>query len=73
MNAGSHTTRRVTANLPTSLLEDACRVTGKGMTETLIRGLALVQRSAAVDKARALRGKLHIDLDMELSRERSRR
>ena len=46
--------RRVTANLPAHLLEDACRTTGKGITETLVRGLELVRRSRALEKARAL-------------------
>jgi hypothetical protein len=32
-------TRRVTANLPVKLVDDACQVTGKGITETLVAGL----------------------------------
>lgn len=65
-------TRRVTANLPQELLERARRVTGKGITETLVEGLELVRRSSAAAKARALRGKLTLDLDLESSRERPR-
>jgi len=65
-------TRRVTANLPQELLERARRVTGKGITETLVEGLELVRRSSAASKARALRGKLTLDLDLEASRERAR-
>ena len=68
-----NTTRRVTANLPIDLLDGACRVTGKGITETLVTGLALVKRSAAAQKASRLRGRLHLDVDLEASRERSRR
>lgn len=65
-------TRRVTANLPIELLEAACGVTGEGITETLVRGLTMVRRSAAAARARSLRGKLHLDLDLEGSRERAR-
>jgi hypothetical protein len=63
-------TRRVTANLPVALLERARRVTGKGITETLVEGLELVRRSSAAARARTLKGKLRLDLDLEASRER---
>jgi hypothetical protein len=66
-------TRRVTANLPIDLLDGACRVTGRGITETLVTGLTLVKRTAAARKAARLRGRLHLDLDLEASRERARR
>ena len=65
-------TRRVTANLPVKLVDDACQVTGKGITETLVAGLERVKRSAAAAKARALKGKLHLAIDIETSRERAR-
>ncbi len=66
-------TRRVTANLPGDLLEDAMHVTGKGVTETLVTGLHLVRRTRAYDKAMALRGKLRLAIDLDHSRERPRR
>jgi hypothetical protein len=66
-------TRRVTANLPVDLLEQATRASGKGITETLVAGLALVKRTAAARKAKALRGRIRLDIDLEVSRERSRR
>lgn len=66
-------TRRVTANLPVDLLERARRVTGEGITETLIRGLELVRRSAAAEKAARLKGRLQLVIDLETSRERARR
>ncbi|MCC6133205.1 MAG: hypothetical protein IT186_25010 [Acidobacteria bacterium] len=66
-------TRRVTANLPVSLLEEATRITGRGLTETLVQGLELVRRSGAASKAARLKGKLQLDIDLEVSRERSRR
>lgn len=66
-------TRRVTANLPVDLVERACRVTGKGITDTLVAGLVLVKRSAAARKAARLRGRLRLDVDLGVSRERARR
>jgi hypothetical protein len=66
-------TKRITANLPEALLDDATTVTGKGITETLIAGLELVRRSRAQVKATALRGKLNLRIDLESSRERDRR
>jgi hypothetical protein len=72
MNQRDHgETRRVTANLPTRLVEEACRATGKGITETLVRGLEMVRRSSAAAKAKALKGRIHLDVDLEASRERS--
>ena len=66
-------TKRITANLPERLLEDATAVTGLGITDTLIAGLELIRRWRAHAKAAALRGEVHIDLDLETSRERDRR
>ena len=65
--------KRITANLPEELLDEATAVTGKGITETLVAGLELVRRSRAHTKAAALRGKLILDIDLESSRERNRR
>ena len=63
--------KRITANLPPKLLKEACETTGKGITDTLIYGLELVRRSRAAAKAEALKGRLRIDVDLELSRERT--
>lgn len=65
--------KRITANLPAVLLEEATAVTGAGITETLVAGLELITRSRAAAKARALKGKLDLDVDLEASRERRRR
>ena len=66
-------TKRVTVNLPDALLREASEVTGKGITETLIEGLQVIARRRAHAKAIALRGKLDLRIDLEESRERSRR
>ena len=65
--------RRITANLPDDLLRDAMRVTRRGITDTLVEGLRLIRRARAYEKAMSLRGKLHLDVDLEVSRERNRR
>ena len=65
------TTRRITANLPKDLLEDALRVTGKGITETLIEGLEQVKRRSFYERALALRGKAEIRVNLEQTRERA--
>jgi len=65
--------RRITANLPADLLDDAMKVTCKGITETLVEGLRLVRRARAYEKALALRGKVSLDIDLAESRERRRR
>jgi hypothetical protein len=66
-------TRRVTANLPGDLLQDAMEVTGQGITPTLVTGLQLVRNRRAYEKAMALRGRIHLDVDLVQSRERRRR
>jgi hypothetical protein len=57
-------TRRVTANLPIDLLEEARKVTGEGITDTLVAGLERVRASTALAKALKLRGRLKLNLDL---------
>ena len=63
--------KRITANLPEELLDDAMAVTEKGITETLIDGLELLRRKSALQKAMELRGKIKLDIDLRASRERN--
>jgi hypothetical protein len=65
--------KRVTVNLPAKLLRDAEEVSGRGITETITLGLELLARRRAYKKAMALMGKLHLDIDLDVSRERARR
>jgi hypothetical protein len=65
--------KRITANLPEDLLQEAMKVTRKGITDTLVEGLRLVRRTRGYQKAMALRGKVRLDLNLEASRERGRR
>ncbi len=64
--------KRITANVPESLLVEAMAVTGKGITETLIEGLTLVRQTRAYEKAMKLKGKIELSVDLGVSRERSR-
>jgi len=65
--------KRITANLPAALLEDAMKTTGRGITDTLVEGLKRVRRERAYAKALQLKGKVKLDIDLEASRERRRR
>jgi hypothetical protein len=67
------TTKRITANLPEELLEEAMETTGKGITDTLTEGLQLVRRTRAYKKAMGMRGGLELEIDLDESRERSDR
>lgn len=66
-------TRRITANLPEELLEEAMETTSKGITDTLTEGLELVRRTGAYRKAIRLRGALELEIDLDESRERRAR
>jgi hypothetical protein len=57
------TIKRITANLPEKLLEEACKTTGDGITETLIAGLELVARKSAVENLKKLKGKIQLHED----------
>ncbi len=65
--------KRITANIPEDLLNEATRVTNKGITETLIQGLRLIKRTSALEKARKLKGQMDLEIDLDVSRERTRR
>ena len=62
--------KRITANLPAELLDEAMETTGKGITDTLTEGLELVRRTRAYRKAMELKGRLELEIDLEGSRER---
>jgi hypothetical protein len=60
--------KKVTVNLPARVLENAQRITGKGITPTIIEGLHELERSSRRSALRALRGKVRFDLDLEETR-----
>ncbi|HEX2252132.1 MAG TPA: hypothetical protein VHQ65_02565 [Thermoanaerobaculia bacterium] len=62
-------TRTITADLPEDLLRDAMEMTGKDITGTLV-ALEQVRRRRAFDRAMALQGKVRLDIDLDVLRER---
>lgn len=60
--------RKVTVNLPTDALERAMRITGKGLTPTLVDGLLALEQASKRSALRALRGKVRFDLDLDATR-----
>ena len=64
----SNAQRKVTVNLPEEALARAMRITGKGLTPTLVEGLIQIERSAKRSALRALRGKVRIELELEDTR-----
>jgi hypothetical protein len=64
----SETAKKITANLPAKLLARAQKLTGKGITETLIAGLEELERTQRRSALRALRGKVRFELDLEETR-----
>lgn len=65
--------KRITANIPKKLLDEALKATKAGITETLVEGLHLVRRRRAYDKAMELKGKLKLDINLDETRERTYR
>jgi hypothetical protein len=59
---------KVTVNLPSDTLEQARRLTGKGITGTIVEGLEELQRRAHRSALRALRGKVPFELDLGRTR-----
>ena len=60
--------KKITANIPAKLLEEARATTGLGITETLVAGLEELDRSRKRSALRMLRGKVRFDLDLDKSR-----
>lgn len=60
--------RKVTVNLPAEVLENATRLTGKGITPTIVEGLQELERRAKRSALRALKGKVRVALDLEETR-----
>jgi hypothetical protein len=60
--------RKITVNVPAEILADARRITGKGITDTIIDGLRELQRGNKRSALRRLRGKVRVELDLEETR-----
>jgi hypothetical protein len=60
--------KKVTVNLPAHVLESATKLTGKGITPTILEGLQELERRAKRSALRALKGKVRFALDLEETR-----
>jgi hypothetical protein len=60
--------KKITVNVPVTTLEMATRITGKGVTLTIIEGLEELQRRAKRSALRSLRGKIRLELDLATTR-----
>lgn len=60
--------KKVTVNLPAETLDRAQRVTGSGITLTIIEGLKELERRAQRSALRRLKGKVRFELDLERTR-----
>jgi hypothetical protein len=61
-------TRKITVNVPARVLDNAVKVTGKGVTLTVIEGLEELDRRAKRSALRALRGRVRFELNLEDTR-----
>jgi hypothetical protein len=68
LSAMNGRTRKITVNVPVRVLENAVKITGKGVTLTVIEGLEELDRRAKRSALRALRGKVRFELDLEETR-----
>lgn len=62
------TIQKVTVNLPAEVLHEAQRITGRGITQTLIEGLEALQRREKLSALRDLKGRVRFTLDLEQTR-----
>jgi hypothetical protein len=60
--AMSEAVRKVTVNLPSKSLAAAMRITGKGVTPTLVEGLLELEKRAKRSALRNLKGKVRFEL-----------
>jgi hypothetical protein len=60
--------KKITANIPAKLLEQAQEATGLGITETLVAGLEELERARKRSALRMLRGKVRFELDLAKTR-----
>lgn len=60
--------RKITVNVPVEVLENATRVTGKGVTLTVVEGLREIERRARRSALRELRGRVRFQLDLQETR-----
>lgn len=60
--------KKVTVNLPIEVLARARKITGKGITETIVEALSELERSRNRQGLRALRGSIRFALNLKETR-----
>jgi len=60
--------KKITVNVPVEVLESAQRVTGHGITPTIVEGLRELERRAQRSALRQLKGKVHFQLNLARTR-----
>jgi hypothetical protein len=60
--------RKITINVPIALLDSAKKVTGLGITETIIEGLQEIEKREKRRALGKLKGKIAIELNLEETR-----
>lgn len=60
--------RKITVNIPAGVLEAATRITGKGVTATVLEGLAELRKREMRSALRRLKGKVRFELDLDATR-----
>jgi len=60
--------RKITVNVPADILEDATRITRKGVTDTVVEGLTELKRRESRSALRALRGRVRFELNVDRTR-----
>lgn len=60
--------KKVTVTLPAELLRTAQRITGKGITPTILDGLLEIERREKRSALRRFKGKVQFALDLEHTR-----
>ena len=63
------TAKKITVQIPESLLKKAQKATGSGITPTIRQALQLVAAGRAYAKLRRLKGKVKFSLDLKPLRE----
>jgi hypothetical protein len=60
--------KKVTVSIPADVLERARKVTGRGITDTIVEGLLELDRQRRRSALRALRGRVRFELDLGKTR-----
>lgn len=61
--------KKITLNLPSDLIQDAQKITGVGITETIREALIELKKKKAREEILKLRGKIAFELDLNKTRQ----